>query len=88
MPVLELTNKEDWLKLNNRGVKSDWGQAADRTPAPVAQPQMGGAVGADEEPGRPNIPILPKPPTKVRLKYVLFMFIQVKLKRIKSFCQD
>lgn len=73
---VELTNKEDWLKLNNRGVKSDQGQAADRTPAPVAQPQMGGAVGADEEPGRQNIPILPKPPTKVRLKPVLFMFIK------------
>ncbi|GLD75378.1 endoplasmic reticulum mannosyl-oligosaccharide 1,2-alpha-mannosidase-like protein, partial [Lates japonicus] len=68
-----LSDKEDWLELNDRevnavppGVKPVLGPAAGKAPVPVAGPHVGPAVGPDavEEPRGPNVPILPKPPTK------------------------
>ena len=77
-----LSDKEDWLELNDRemktilpDVKSILGPAAGKAPAPVAGPHVGPAlvpeVGPDAvvEPKGPNIPILAKPPTKVRLYF-------------------
>lgn len=91
-----LSDREDWLDLNDRElktilpvVKSLFGQAAGKAPAPVAgphvQPALGPAVGPEGvgpdtgpgagldvvmEPRGPNIPILAKPPIKVRVIFI------------------
>ncbi|XP_078126874.1 endoplasmic reticulum mannosyl-oligosaccharide 1,2-alpha-mannosidase isoform X1 [Sander vitreus] len=72
-----LSDREDWLELNDREVKdippevkSVLDQAEAKDPPPVAGPHMGPAVdpaaGADAVvgPKAPNVPILAKPPIK------------------------
>lgn len=103
-----LSDREDWLDLNDRElktilpvVKSLFGQAAGKAPAPVAgphvQPALGPAVGPEGvgpdtgpgagldvvmEPRGPNIPILAKPPIKVRVIFIsLFQRCQHHLKK-------
>lgn len=95
-----LSDREDWLELNDRGmktslpgVKSVSGQAEDKAPAPVARPHVGPHVSphvgpdvdpdAMVEPRRPNFPILPKPPTKVRPKYYV-VFINFSQNQLKN----
>lgn len=73
-----LSDKEDWLGLNDRelkaippGVKPVLDLAPGKAPAPVPGPHVGPAAGSHAvadtvlEPRGPNIPILAKPPTKV-----------------------
>lgn len=79
--VLGLSDREDWLELNDRGVKTILPadkpvHPVDKDPAPVAQPHVDPDVGPDTlvQTKNPNIPILPKPPIKVRYKY-LFLII-------------
>ncbi|XP_008297215.1 endoplasmic reticulum mannosyl-oligosaccharide 1,2-alpha-mannosidase [Stegastes partitus] len=69
-----LSDREDWLEVNDRdmkavppGVKPALDPAAgDQPPAPAAGPHLEPAVHPDVvvEPKGPNVPILPKPPTK------------------------
>lgn len=79
--VLGLSDREDWLELNDRGVKTILPadkpvHPVDKDPAPVAQPHVDPDLGPDAlvQPKNPNIPILPKPPIKVRHK-CLFLII-------------
>lgn len=79
--LLGLSDREDWLELNDRGVKTILPadkpvHPVDKDPAPVAQPHVDPDVGPDAlvQPKNPNIPILPKPPIKVRHEY-LFLII-------------
>lgn len=72
---LELNDGE--LKAVLPGVKPVVSEEEGKAPAPMAGPHVGPAVGPDAgpvvgpdavlEPKGPNVPILPKPPLKVRL---------------------
>lgn len=82
-----LSDREDWLELNDRevkavppGAKPVLGPVADKAPAPVVGPDVGPAVGPDSvvEPKPPNILILAKPPTKVGRAFVCMYFSAVK----------
>lgn len=77
------SDREDLLELNDRdvtdlprGVKSILDDAAGKAPPPAAGPHVRPAVepdaaaGAVVEPKGPNVPILPKPPIKVRAVFV------------------
>lgn len=76
-----LSDKEDWLGLNDRelanppGVKPVLNLTPAKAPAPVPGPHVGPAAESDAganpvlEPRGPNIPILAKPPTKVRVVF-------------------
>lgn len=89
---LGLSDREDWLELNDRDVKdippevkSVLDQAEAKVPPPVAGPDMGPAVdpdaGADAVvgPRAPNVPILAKPPIKVRVVFVLIYFTSINI---------
>lgn len=75
---LGFSDREEWPEVDGRGVqaiipggKALSGQAAEKAPPPVAGPD----VGADtvEDTRRENIPMMPKPPIKVRLaRFFLF----------------
>lgn len=78
-----LSDREDWLEVNDRevkavppGAKPVLGPVADKAPAPVVGPDVGPAVGPDSvvELIQPNIPILAKPPTKVRCVFACSYF--------------
>ncbi|XP_054468619.1 endoplasmic reticulum mannosyl-oligosaccharide 1,2-alpha-mannosidase [Anoplopoma fimbria] len=69
------SDREDWLELNDRDVKDlppILDQATGKGLPPVAGPHVLPAVdpdadaGAPVEPRGPNIPILPRPPTKIK----------------------
>lgn len=71
-----LSDKDDWLELNDRGLdlvppglKPALRPAEGKAPAPVVGPHLDPAESLQDllEPRGPNIPVLPKPPTKVGL---------------------
>lgn len=77
-PRLGLTDGEEWLAPDGSrgktivpGGKALSGQAAEKVPPPVAGPD----IGADsvEDTKIENIPVMPKPPIKVRLPH-FFVF--------------
>lgn len=83
MCILGLSDREDWLDLNDRqlnaalpGLKPLLNPAAGKAPAPVVGPHLGPAVGPDPvaEPKGPSVPILAQPPTKVRFVILLKYF--------------
>lgn len=69
---LGLSDKEEWLELDGGrvktiipGGKADLGQDAEKAPPPVAGPDVG--TDTVEDTRKENIPVMPKPPIKVRL---------------------
>lgn len=75
-----LSDKEDWLEPNDRNLNFPMAQkmgvnpAAGKPPAPVVGPDLGPAESPDAtmEPRGPNVLVLPKPLTKVRLTFDCF----------------
>lgn len=67
--------------MNDRGVRTIIpGQAAEKDPPPMVRPD----VGADtvEETRDQNIPMMPKPPIKVRLACFFILFWSTALKTL------
>lgn len=78
--LLGLSDREEWLELDGRRVKTVIpggkalsGQAAEKAPPPVAGPDVGSDTVKDTR--RENIPVMPKPPIKVRLARFLFVLV-------------
>lgn len=72
LSLVGFSDREGWLQVNDRGVrtiipggKSLSDQASEKDPPPMVRPD----VGADtvEETRDQNVPMMPKPPIKVRL---------------------
>ncbi|CAG5867209.1 endoplasmic reticulum mannosyl-oligosaccharide 1,2-alpha-mannosidase isoform 1-T2 [Menidia menidia] len=61
-----LSDKEEWLELNDRGLKPVLNTAGGKAPAPVVGPHLEQAQGPDAiaEPRVPEFPVLAKPPIK------------------------
>lgn len=75
----------DWLELNDRGVKyilPGVNTLAGKAPPPVAKPDVGPDVVVEAR--KPDVPILPKPPIKVRPAF-LFNFSQQQLQNKNDF---
>lgn len=92
--LLGLSDGEGWWQVNGRevrtiipGGKSLSDQAAEKDPPPMVRPD----VGADtvEETRGQNIPMMPKPPIKVRLACFFFnLFWPTALKVLIVWCQQ
>lgn len=68
---LGLSDREEWIQLDGRRVKTIIpGQAAEEAPPPVVGPDVSALTV--EETRRENIPVMPKPPIKVRLASFFF----------------
>lgn len=68
-----LSDREDWLKVNDRDVEKipaadKPARPADKDLDPIAEPHVDPGAGPDAlaAPKNPNVAIIPKPPGKVR----------------------